>query len=1746
MAGDTITLTFKVAEDGSLKAISKDAEKAAASTNKAAKASDNYNKGQKGVAQAGMNSTKAFSKMNQNLGGSNGLVAAYAGLAANIFALTAGFGALSRAARATQLEQGLVSMGQASGLAMRTLSKGLVEATGHAISLEEAMRSVALITSAGLDPSSIERFGEVARKAAGALGRDVQDSISRLTRGVTKLEPELLDELGIMVRLDEASKTYADSLGKTVSELTNFEKRQAFLNATLAEGEKKFGALEEVDVNPFDKLTASLQNLQKSAIGTVAQALSGIVNLLAENTGALVTALLLFGSTISQVVLGSLTDMANKSKESAKAQLEMRNASVSNAQGLNDTSRTLKRLSANIKDGTVSTKDFENAIHGQRMSMETANRWHQAGNLDLEEKTKRLKSAKRAITEIRTAQVAYNLSLMQSSAAEAQAAFANRQFREGLKLFRKQLKDAGAALKVAFVNATSLSGAFTLVGATASAAAAAVTTLAAGLMAAMAPVAVIIGAFTMLKMLVGGIVDALTPESVQDFNKELKDMASTTEEAAGNFAEVDLALEGQSKKITTITGAYTAYHNSLQTVIGDFNALERSGMRLATSFSLLDTTFTAVLDGTLGNLPFVDFSTEAEKARTKLVGTLDDIFKSSIRLQVALEKQTGVTSITELADEESAAEAVKIATRILDSQEALASAVRNVAESAKEAKEAVADYMNSIAVKTDIDEITGAIQNLNKALFDPDTGKFDEVLQKTGKLGQIIQESLDSDSALIFNVAKEFHAIDQIQKKVEKSQKTVRELEFNLVDANWLKKIFIERDITKELQKQKRLQGEMNDLATSFEKPLQVAQETFEKNQEILRFHKRTIKIIEQGAALEKQEKTNTLKSLENIHTMNELVLKTKIGSLKAEQRIAEVRIKNAENANKLGLLDKNQQAALVVLRQEYQERSNDIALLEGQILTDLEKNVELEEMKLTMLKEEQKAEKAILDIAKKQAAADKKSVELMVKLAQLDARNANREAGISGKLLPSQKATIELDEKVLKGKMDFMKNEAKNKKTMLALEKTMLAAKLAVLKAEIDVINKDREGDDRAKQISTEALEKAIASLDGNTSVFDQQVQNVNEELRLGLLLLKEQIETTDIQALKDAERLTILAEQKQETLDTKAAHQDLIKELQKQVNLSSKLAGIQNTDAMTGKAFDPIKAARLEETARKNKIEAAQLEFNLMDARIKAEHALLDAKYALLKAEMSKDGQIDQNEAAVLTALSAANAQAKNLNGARLATAQKELDVVKAQANLDTKAAKFSAAKEGGLAGVMAAITGSATARKSNIDVKSAQKHKGIEVKATSMDTSQDPSVQAINTMVNELKKGKLASIDTNIAHLAGKKPGTTPSSTTTKAGATPSSTTSTTTSSTATATNESGELPVVGSAEQQEAAEQYKLTLTDVRAVTQGLAADLRALGPDGEVQAMFVEGLGMVMTGLDGYLTKMVEINQMEEGKAANQAKNIAMVQAGAAALAGVNQMIQASSQKKVRAIDKEIAAEQKRDGQSAASVAKMQALQKKKEAEERKAFNKGKKLKMAITIANTAASIMTALAEPPLGLGPVAGIPLAAMMGVTGALQLAAIASTSYEGGGSSTPKGPSKVSVGERSNTVDLAKANNASGEQAYMRGEKGAGTGMTDFTPAFTGYKHRQSGGYVVGEQGPELFMPDVPGTIIPADETEALTQNAPVNVNFTIQAIDTQNMQEALVVQRGNIIGMIREAANEHGEFFLENVDDTSYGAE
>jgi hypothetical protein len=287
-----------VATSKGLKVVGKEAQTLTTNTDKASRATDNlqkrrdkYMRTEKGAAGISSNSTKNFSKMQQSIdggGGGGGLVRAYALLAANVFALTAAFGVLSRSAQIDTLTESMERLSATGGSSISAISRNLVEASGGAIAFADSMKQVALATSAGLGQEQILQLTTVAKGASIALGRNLGDSLDRIFRGAIKLEPELLDEIGLFVRVDEESSRYARTLGKSVTSLTQYEKRQAFLNGVIEQGTKKFQDFaKEVQPDAYTKLAAALGDIAQNVTSFLNKALGPLVGFLADSKGLL-------------------------------------------------------------------------------------------------------------------------------------------------------------------------------------------------------------------------------------------------------------------------------------------------------------------------------------------------------------------------------------------------------------------------------------------------------------------------------------------------------------------------------------------------------------------------------------------------------------------------------------------------------------------------------------------------------------------------------------------------------------------------------------------------------------------------------------------------------------------------------------------------------------------------------------------------------------------------------------------------------------------------------------------------------------------------------------------------------------------------------------------------------------------------------------------------------------------------------------------------------------------------------------------------------------------------------------------------------------------------------------------------------------------------------------------------------------------------------------------------------------------
>jgi hypothetical protein len=254
------------------------------------------------LGQSSASAGRSFSAQSSGLGG---LVGVYAAAAANVFAISAAFEALNAAAKFQTIIKGTEQLANAVGTSSKSVINSLKDITDGQLTIAEAAKSANIALSAGFNVDQINQLGSLAAKASKTLGRDLTDSFQRLTRGAIKLEPELLDELGIFTRLDPAVNAYAISLGKSVSQLTAFEKRQAFVVGILKDGNNAFKDIDmsgESTQKTFEKLVVSFSDLAIVAGGLLADALVPLAKFLNDSLG---NQLILLGA-VGTLVFGRL------------------------------------------------------------------------------------------------------------------------------------------------------------------------------------------------------------------------------------------------------------------------------------------------------------------------------------------------------------------------------------------------------------------------------------------------------------------------------------------------------------------------------------------------------------------------------------------------------------------------------------------------------------------------------------------------------------------------------------------------------------------------------------------------------------------------------------------------------------------------------------------------------------------------------------------------------------------------------------------------------------------------------------------------------------------------------------------------------------------------------------------------------------------------------------------------------------------------------------------------------------------------------------------------------------------------------------------------------------------------------------------------------------------------------------------------------------------------------------------------
>ena len=323
-----VKVGLNIDDNGSLKETGRKSKKAAKDMKGMTDNTRSADRAMKGLSKQSSNASKNFSKMSQGLTG--GIVPAYATLAANIFALGAAFRFLKEAGDYRLLLEGQTAFAATTGVAYKTLSNIIMDATDGQIRYADAAQAAAIGIAAGVTPDQLRELGEAAKLVSIALGRDVTDSFNRLIRGTTKAEPELLDELGIILRLEPALKAYAAVLDKSKESLTQFEKTQAVTVDVLGQVEQKFGAIAEImtpETNKLNKMAKSFDDLTNSIKLLIAGPAEWLATFFANNVLASAGALLLLGTPILRSVIPAWDEFNAKSM----ATMDRHNAALEDA-----------------------------------------------------------------------------------------------------------------------------------------------------------------------------------------------------------------------------------------------------------------------------------------------------------------------------------------------------------------------------------------------------------------------------------------------------------------------------------------------------------------------------------------------------------------------------------------------------------------------------------------------------------------------------------------------------------------------------------------------------------------------------------------------------------------------------------------------------------------------------------------------------------------------------------------------------------------------------------------------------------------------------------------------------------------------------------------------------------------------------------------------------------------------------------------------------------------------------------------------------------------------------------------------------------------------------------------------------------------------------------------------------------------------------------------------------------------------
>ena len=187
---------------------------------------------------------------------------------------------------------------------------------------------------------------DIAQRLGRALGRDTASAVESLITGIGRQSRLMLDNIGIIVKADQAYESYAEKLGIAEDKLSDADRKQAFLNATMEAARSKVQALGDEQLatrDTLDELGASSQNLA-TALGT---ALAPLFEKMSKHTSSWIQ---------------DLTELINFATKAKSTNLKFAEATEAGEKALETYGKKFEFTADKTKSLSDNLKDLQDAV----------------------------------------------------------------------------------------------------------------------------------------------------------------------------------------------------------------------------------------------------------------------------------------------------------------------------------------------------------------------------------------------------------------------------------------------------------------------------------------------------------------------------------------------------------------------------------------------------------------------------------------------------------------------------------------------------------------------------------------------------------------------------------------------------------------------------------------------------------------------------------------------------------------------------------------------------------------------------------------------------------------------------------------------------------------------------------------------------------------------------------------------------------------------------------------------------------------------------------------------------------------------------------------------------------------------------------------------------------------------------------------------------------------------------------------